>query len=77
MMSPEFAENPIGVDFDPEDWIERLKKGEDPKAFYARGNCGPRGLDTVPFVNGKSQYEEVIETRKKNGAALPLVGVAA
>jgi len=75
MMNPEFAENPIGVDFDPEDWIERLKKGEDPKVFNTRGNIGPRGLDTVPFVNGTSQYDLAMEKRKQNGA--PTVGVAA
>ncbi|RMI97186.1 hypothetical protein CDV36_016250 [Fusarium kuroshium] len=38
----EFAENPIGVDFDPEDLIRRLRSGEDPKAIMKRPNIGPR-----------------------------------
>ncbi|KAH8886619.1 Glyoxalase/Bleomycin resistance protein/Dihydroxybiphenyl dioxygenase [Thozetella sp. PMI_491] len=43
MMSPEFLENPIGVDLDPEDMISRLKKGEDPKGMMRRAKIGPRG----------------------------------
>jgi hypothetical protein len=78
MASPDYAENPIGVDFDPEEWIERLKNGEDPAEFKKRGNVCPRGLDTVPFISGKSQYDELIEKRKQNGAHVPtVVGVTA
>lgn len=46
--SPEFAENPIGVDFDPEDLIRRLDGGEAEAEVVKRGNIGPRGLDSVP-----------------------------
>ncbi|KAK6366832.1 hypothetical protein LTS17_010383 [Exophiala oligosperma] len=38
----EFAENPIGVDFDPEELIRRLQSGEDSKAIMKRPNIGPR-----------------------------------
>lgn len=38
----EFAENPIGVDFDPEDLVQRLRSGEDPKMIMKRPNIGPR-----------------------------------
>lgn len=48
MKSPEFAENPIGVDFDPEDLLRRLDRGEDEAGLVKRGNIGPRGLDSVP-----------------------------
>jgi len=48
MASPEYAENPIGVDFDPEDVIRRLANGESQSVIKARKNIGPRGLDTIP-----------------------------
>lgn len=51
MESAEFAENPIGVDFDPEELLTRLKNGEDPKVLKKRANIGPRGFDTVPLTN--------------------------
>lgn len=38
----EFAENSIGVDFDPEDLVSRLRSGEDPKAIMKRREIGPR-----------------------------------
>ncbi|KAF2114683.1 Glyoxalase/Bleomycin resistance protein/Dihydroxybiphenyl dioxygenase [Lophiotrema nucula] len=44
MSSKEFAENPIGVDFDPEDYITRLKKGESEESLTKRIEIGPRGL---------------------------------
>ncbi|KIW05995.1 uncharacterized protein PV09_03178 [Verruconis gallopava] len=44
MKSKAFAENPIGVDFDPEDFIERLKKGESERTLMIRPEIGPRGL---------------------------------
>lgn len=48
MVSKSFQENPIGVDFDPEDLIEALKKGEDQKQIKKRKDIGPRGMDSVP-----------------------------
>jgi catechol-2,3-dioxygenase len=44
MASKEFAENPIGVDFNPEDLIERLKRGEDVAEIRKRPNIGPRSI---------------------------------
>ncbi|RTE70055.1 hypothetical protein BHE90_015559 [Fusarium euwallaceae] len=48
MASPEYAENPLGVDFDPEDLIRRLKDGESEALIKKRPNIGPRGLDSIP-----------------------------
>lgn len=48
MGSEEFAQNPIGVDFDPEELIEKLKRGEDETKIKKRPNIGPRGLDSIP-----------------------------
>ncbi|KAK6950183.1 hypothetical protein Daesc_008509 [Daldinia eschscholtzii] len=42
MASPAFEENPIGADFDPEVFVERVKSGEDDKSIKARPNIGPR-----------------------------------
>jgi len=49
MTSPEFAENPIGVDFDPEDLVRRIEAGEDEAEIRKRPNIGKRGLETVPM----------------------------
>lgn len=48
MNSPEFAENAIGVDFDPEDLIRRLENGEDEGSIRKRRRIGPRGLGGLP-----------------------------
>ncbi|KAL5603878.1 hypothetical protein FOVSG1_006628 [Fusarium oxysporum f. sp. vasinfectum] len=42
MMSKSFDENPIGVDFDPEDFVKRVRSGEDDKLIKARPDIGPR-----------------------------------
>lgn len=47
MASPEFRENPIGVDFDAEDLVQRLKRGEDEKVIKRRANIGPRGVESI------------------------------
>ncbi|GAB7346859.1 hypothetical protein MBLNU459_g1943t1 [Dothideomycetes sp. NU459] len=44
MFSKHFAENPIGTDFDPEDLIERLRRGEDEQKLKQRVEIGPREL---------------------------------
>lgn len=44
MKSPAFAENPIGVDFDPEEYISRLSNGESEAALKKRIEIGPRGV---------------------------------
>ncbi|KUJ12757.1 Glyoxalase/Bleomycin resistance protein/Dihydroxybiphenyl dioxygenase [Mollisia scopiformis] len=46
MVSKEFAENPIGVDFVPEDLIKRLEAGESEEKILVRENIGPRGVPT-------------------------------
>ncbi|EXJ53346.1 uncharacterized protein A1O5_13417 [Cladophialophora psammophila CBS 110553] len=46
-VSQQFADNPIGVDFDPEDLICRLESGEDEKSIKKRPKIGKR-TDT-PF----------------------------
>lgn len=40
--SKEFEDNPIGVDFDPEELIERLRSGEDDRSIKKRKNIGVR-----------------------------------
>lgn len=48
--SPEFAENPIGVEFDPEDHLRRVKEGVSEEELKRRPNIGARGLsDDVPL----------------------------
>ncbi|KAK9422931.1 putative Glyoxalase/Bleomycin resistance protein/Dihydroxybiphenyl dioxygenase [Seiridium unicorne] len=44
MKSKEFAINPIGTDFDPEELIARLEGGETEKALMKRVPSGPREL---------------------------------
>jgi catechol-2,3-dioxygenase len=44
MASNHFAENPIGTDFDPEDYIERIRSGEDEVLMKKRVEIGARGL---------------------------------
>ncbi|EXJ74298.1 uncharacterized protein A1O5_02594 [Cladophialophora psammophila CBS 110553] len=43
MKSKSFAENPVGVDFDPEDLISSIKKGEPETDLKRRADIGPRG----------------------------------
>lgn len=47
--SEPFSINPIGVDFDPEDYRRRLDAGESEAALKVRPVTGPRSLDTVPL----------------------------
>jgi catechol-2,3-dioxygenase len=50
MMSKEFAENPIGTDFDPEELIQAIKSGEADDILKKRREIGPRGLSDVPSM---------------------------
>jgi len=43
---PEFAENSVGVDFDPAELLRRLDAGESELALKRRPNIGPRGIET-------------------------------
>ena len=47
--TPEFAANPIGVDFDPEDMHRRLLAGADEASLKMRPPSGPRGVETIPI----------------------------
>lgn len=42
MASAEYAKNPIGVDFVAEEWIQRVKSGEDEVSIKARPEIGQR-----------------------------------
>ncbi|KAF1955083.1 Glyoxalase/Bleomycin resistance protein/Dihydroxybiphenyl dioxygenase [Byssothecium circinans] len=44
MKSKAFAENPVGVDFDPEDFIKRLQNGEKEEVLMKRPDIGPRSV---------------------------------
>src|SRR6266403_4462296 len=46
---PEFAENPVGVEFDPPTLLRRLRAGESEVALKRRPNTGPRSLATLPI----------------------------
>ena len=48
MMSEEFAENPFGASFDPEEMIRRLETGESVEVLARRENIGRRGIEVVP-----------------------------
>lgn len=45
--SEAFAENPIGVEFDPEELLRRVEAGEDQKALKMRPDIGKVGLEGV------------------------------
>lgn len=44
MTSEAFSVNPIGTDFDPEELIARIRKGEADEVLKKRPEIGPRGL---------------------------------
>lgn len=37
-----FAENPIGVDYDPEEFVRRVRNGDDQSILKKRPDIGPR-----------------------------------
>ncbi|KAI1774505.1 Glyoxalase/Bleomycin resistance protein/Dihydroxybiphenyl dioxygenase [Hypoxylon cercidicola] len=51
MMSPDVAQNPWGVDFDPDELMRRLESGEPEADIKKRPKSGPRHLDEIPIVN--------------------------
>ncbi|ORY57831.1 putative ring-cleavage extradiol dioxygenase [Pseudomassariella vexata] len=64
MTSTDFTENPIGVDFDPEELVKRLESGEDERDIKKKPNIGPRSIESVksrvvppPFA--KDSYEPI------------------
>ncbi|KAI1409828.1 Glyoxalase/Bleomycin resistance protein/Dihydroxybiphenyl dioxygenase [Hypoxylon sp. FL1857] len=42
MASKDFEENPVGVDFNADDFVRRVRSGEDEKSIKARPNIGKR-----------------------------------
>lgn len=44
-----FATNTIGVDFDPEELVRRVRGGEDQAKIKERADIGKRGVDTIPL----------------------------
>jgi len=48
MGSKAFAENPVGVDFDPEELVRKLETGMDQRELKKRADIGPRGVGTIP-----------------------------
>ncbi|KAI1105771.1 Glyoxalase/Bleomycin resistance protein/Dihydroxybiphenyl dioxygenase [Jackrogersella minutella] len=64
MMSPVMAENPFGVDFNPEDLIKRLESGEPDADIKKCPSSGPRGIEDIPLLNMppplvKDSYEPI------------------
>jgi catechol 2,3-dioxygenase-like lactoylglutathione lyase family enzyme len=47
--SSEFAENPIGVDFDPDRLLQRLRSGEADASLKKRPNIGSRKIESIPL----------------------------
>jgi catechol 2,3-dioxygenase-like lactoylglutathione lyase family enzyme len=45
--SAEFAENPIGVEFDPQELLRRLRAGEAEQELKKRPRAGARGLSDI------------------------------
>ena len=43
----DFATNTIGVDYDPEELLRRVRAGEDQAELKLRPASGPRGVDTI------------------------------
>jgi hypothetical protein len=41
MAGPHFAANPIGVEYDPDDWLARLRAGAPESEFLARQTDEP------------------------------------
>lgn len=48
MVSKDYEINPIGVDFEMGELVQKLKRGEDEQALKRRPESGPRGIDSVP-----------------------------
>ena len=53
MAGPEFEENALGADFDPEELCAAVERGEDEEMLKRRKNVGPRGAEEAPKVLAK------------------------
>lgn len=47
MAGKHFAENPIGTDFDPVEFVERVESGESHDLIKKRVEMGPRGMPAI------------------------------
>lgn len=50
MESPEFSQNSLGTDFDPEEFCAAVERGEDDAKLKIRKEIGPRGLEEIPKI---------------------------
>ena len=50
MAGPQFEENALGADFDPEDLCAAVDRGEDDATLKIRNNVGPRGAEAIPDI---------------------------
>ncbi|KAJ9614385.1 hypothetical protein H2200_002521 [Cladophialophora chaetospira] len=48
MHSKSYKENPIGVEFVPEELIDKLAKGADPEEIKKRADIGPKDFNDIP-----------------------------
>ncbi|KAI0414908.1 Glyoxalase/Bleomycin resistance protein/Dihydroxybiphenyl dioxygenase [Xylaria grammica] len=46
---PEFMQNPIGADFDPEELMRKLEDGVPESEVKKRPNVGARGVESIPW----------------------------
>ena len=53
MAGPEFEENALGADFDPEELCAAVERGEDEEMLKKRKDVGPRGAEEAPVVLAK------------------------
>ena len=47
MKSPQFAENALGADYDPEELCRQVESGADEEQLKLRKDVGPRGPEAV------------------------------
>ena len=59
MAGPEFEENALGVDFDPEELCAAVERGEDEEVLKKRKDVGPRGAEELAKVLAKVQEATV------------------
>ena len=50
MKGPYFSENPLGTDFDPEDLVAAVERGDDQNKLKIRKEIGPRGPEAIPGI---------------------------
>lgn len=53
MAGPNFNENPLGTDFDPEELCAAVERGEDEDKLKVRKEMGPRGPEAISGIMAK------------------------